>query len=364
MKKIKTVTMQDIAKHAKVSVATVSRVLNTPSKTSIFTRNKVDKAIAELDYDTKALIKPYDMVHHSKKILVIDNQYLARGMINRGIEHKAYELGYKLLYLRFLFFTQEEIQQIITYTIHHQIEGIILINDCPYLEQFEQYREALPPVILLNHYSRYFSCVYFDHLSIAYQATDYLIKQGHKHIACLIGLPEKQSTHYLVEGYQLALKHASINQNSAYLHYQCVDFYSAQSLFKSLSQQPIMPTAIFCYDNCCLNYHDQYQMSSYQNNDTPTYTDENSIINGLLSQAKKQRYMIPQQLSLIATLPQINHQTIIEPQVTYMYKPMYQMGQQGLLLLLSLIKKQTKQYQSIIINNDMIIRHSVANKNQ
>ena len=46
----KTPTIQDVARHAKVSAATVSRVLSTPHRVSEATRERVTNAVAETGY--------------------------------------------------------------------------------------------------------------------------------------------------------------------------------------------------------------------------------------------------------------------------------------------------------------------------
>src|SRR5690606_1652058 len=43
-------TIQDVARHAKVSAATVSRVLSTPERVTEATRDRVNKAVRETGY--------------------------------------------------------------------------------------------------------------------------------------------------------------------------------------------------------------------------------------------------------------------------------------------------------------------------
>ena len=48
--KPKSVTLDDVARHAGVSYQTVSRVLNQAAHVSVRTRNKVEQAMAALNY--------------------------------------------------------------------------------------------------------------------------------------------------------------------------------------------------------------------------------------------------------------------------------------------------------------------------
>lgn len=355
--------MQNVATLAKVSIATVSRVLNHPGQTSAPMQRKVLAAIESLNYDTASLIKSYHATSPNKKILVIDNQYLSRGMINKGIEDTAKREGYRLFYLRFLFFSEQEIKQLIVYTINHQIDGIIIINDSPYLAKLEEYAQGLPPIVLLNHYSRRLSCLYFDHLTIAFEATDYLLKQGHTKIACLTGLEDKQCTLQLLEGHQLALKRYAIKAKPDYLKMNCIHHGSARQHLMRLLQLPVPPSAIFCQNTGYLNYDDEHHFSSSDEINALTYIDEDSILKGLLYQAKKIRCQIPSDLSFITTTSHPCLEMSTYNTITHIYTPMYQMGQQGFRQLLSQITKQNQQYQSIIVNSRLIERHSVARKN-
>ncbi|WP_392566478.1 LacI family DNA-binding transcriptional regulator [Utexia brackfieldae] len=365
MKKYKSVTMQDIANRANVSVATVSRVINTPAKTSPQLQFKVHQAIEQLNYNTSELIKPYQTHYQNKKILLIDNQYFPHSMVNRGIEDTAQKQGYKIIYLRFLYFSPQDIQQIINYTVHHQIEGILIINDSPYLSQLEQYSAALPPIVLLNHYSRTLSCVYFDHMAIAYQATNYLLEQGHRHIACLFGLKDKQSTVYMTQGYQQALQRKALPLNTHYLQYNATHFHATQALFSLLLKQPIPPTAIFCDDNRSLSYHDLIDIQTHQVQPESGFIDEHTIINGIMTQAKKLKCQLPQQVSIITVNAHSQSQMPTEPLMTHIYKPMYKMGCEGFMMLISKTAKiqQHACYQSLVMPTELVIRHSVINKN-
>lgn len=363
MTKNKHVTMQHVAQLARVSVATVSRVINHRAQTSPQMQRKVFAAIEKLNYDTTARIKCDYPSLPNKKILVIDNQFLSRGLINKGIEDTAKKEGYKLFYLRFLFFTEDEIQQIITCILNHHIDGILIINDSPYLTKLAHYQNTLPPIVLLNHYSRAMSCLYFDHLTIAFEATEYLLRRGHTHIACLVGLPNKRCTDQLIEGYQLACKRHSVLPQSEYIRINCIHGESAKQQLGRLLQLPIPPTAIFCHGSVSLNYTDEECFSAFPDTNVTAYLDENSLLKTLLWQAKKRRCQIPGDLSIITTTGQPCHEMAPHHTVTHIHMPMYQMGQHGFQNLINRIAQQNKQYQSIIMNSRLIERHSVYTKN-
>ena len=85
-------TIKDVAERAGVSVATVSRVLNTPDAVKERTRQQVLNAIDELQYSPNFLGRNLRMME-TKRILVvlntISNQFFSR--VVRGIVEGAWE---------------------------------------------------------------------------------------------------------------------------------------------------------------------------------------------------------------------------------------------------------------------------------
>lgn len=90
--------IQEVAKHAQVSVATVSRVLNQNSNVTEKTRQKVEDAIRELHYVPNMLARNF-RTSQSKSILVmltnISNLFYME-MVH-GISEYANEQGYEIL---------------------------------------------------------------------------------------------------------------------------------------------------------------------------------------------------------------------------------------------------------------------------
>ena len=66
------ITLSAIAKKAKVSVASVSRVLRTPNMTSSRTQSIVYQAMKALNVDLSENLKDYQLDHSSNRILIID----------------------------------------------------------------------------------------------------------------------------------------------------------------------------------------------------------------------------------------------------------------------------------------------------
>lgn len=350
-------TLSVIAQKTGLSIASVSRVIHTPHLTSRRTQHRVYQAIAELDFDTKSIVKRSVSDYKSKKILVIDNQLIVNTLINNGIESKAKENGYKLLYLRFLYFSEQEIQQIISYTINHHLDGILIINDSPYLNRLFEFQHALPPIVLVNQFSLTKPCVYFDHLSIAYQATQHLIELGHKRIAILLGEPDKIEVHHLQNGYQQALQRANIQSKSDYVAYRCVGYSASRQLIKNMMRLAIPPTAIICVDHLYLNSLDR-DMIPIDNTFNHIITAESSIC-GVIDQCREMNIDILSELTLLQFTHYKQHKQY-HPlnDITSMYKPLFSMGEEAMILLISLLNRRNHPQVAKLIEGELIMRHS------
>lgn len=121
-------TITDVARYAGVSVRTVSRVLNDHPNVSCYTRERVLKAMDELDYGPNALARGLaTQKSHTVGVIIPDvaNPYFAE--VVRGIEDVAAEANYHI----FLCNTDEEPQQevrSIQLLRQRQVDGIILVS--------------------------------------------------------------------------------------------------------------------------------------------------------------------------------------------------------------------------------------------
>src|SRR5699024_9084569 len=91
-------TIHEVARHAGVSVATVSRVINNNAKVTEQTKDRVDKAIDALRYEPSALGRNLRNLE-TKLLLVmlpsISNPFYSE--IINGIEDTAIDKGYHIL---------------------------------------------------------------------------------------------------------------------------------------------------------------------------------------------------------------------------------------------------------------------------
>lgn len=126
------VSIKDVAKRAGVAISTVSKVLNKYPNVSEETKEKVNKAIADLDYVPNSIASALSSKNSGRIALLvnpvtqtqvideIDMQYLS------GAIHQAEELGLDLITLFFSMLKDKNLEEIIRYLKSQSITGLVI----------------------------------------------------------------------------------------------------------------------------------------------------------------------------------------------------------------------------------------------
>ena len=200
-------TILDVALKAKVSIATISRVVNnSPHKVNRVTRKKVLKVIRELDYRPNALAKGLLM----KKTMTIgviipdiSNPYYAE--IVRGIQDIADHYGYAILLLN-TDRNQDRIIKHIYFLREKSADGIIFSGGVIHGEKvLSSLRELRERVVVIGRHKVDFPAVLIDNMGGAAKATQHLIGLRHKRIGYIGGPDKSISSRDRLSGYKNAL---------------------------------------------------------------------------------------------------------------------------------------------------------------
>ncbi len=258
-------TIDDIARKAGVSTATVSRVLNNSSSVTEKTRKKVQNVIEECGYIPNVLARSLsNQSTRSIAVLVadIENPYFSQAL--RGITQVADENDYNVLLLN----TDEDVgreHRCLKAVAQQQQPGGIIITPVSYknkqtgfvLEEFE--RRGVPVVLLdrlIEGYS--FGSVLAENRRGAYEAVRELIRAGHSRIAIIKGSEEKWPVTERWLGYQDAMREAGLPILPEYVGSSDQKSRLAQLATGRLMKLSQPPTAIFTCNNSmtlgCLGY--------------------------------------------------------------------------------------------------------------
>lgn len=202
-------TIYDVSGAARVSLATVSRVLNKPEKVSEKTREHVLAVIKELGYKPNAIARGLA----SKKtttvgVMVSDITRASVSQTLGGIIDiaKKYEYSIKIFSM-----VDTPCYEVARNVAADQVDGVLLLNDELDEEEIKVVYECLNdssiPVVLSNVvYDNNYPSVYINYEEASYQITKELIEKGKKDIY-LLSTVRKYTTNVKKElGYTKAME--------------------------------------------------------------------------------------------------------------------------------------------------------------
>ena len=201
------VTIRDVAKEAGVSTATVSRALNEAELVTEETRRKVLVVIERLGYRPNAVARGLT-TRKTKTIglIVSDIMNPFYPEVARGVEDVLSTHGYNVILCNTDRDPKKE-SDYINLLIEKRVEGIVFASlpaDKSLLTDLD--RSGVPWVSAghamsgLEH-----DCVVVDNVLGAYQATQHLIRVGHRRIGHIAGPLHESVTAERLEGYRRAM---------------------------------------------------------------------------------------------------------------------------------------------------------------
>ncbi|MDO4343672.1 MAG: LacI family DNA-binding transcriptional regulator [Eubacteriales bacterium] len=201
------VTINDVARHAGVSTATVSHVINHTRFVSEATRQRVLDSINALEYTPNEMAR---ILKTGKKNMIgfivpdISNEYFAALIeeVERVIAHESY----KLIVTNTHENEQNEIDTIRALT-SGMVDGLLIAST---VKKFCTLQEIIPkdfPVVLVD---RTFPDCTFHSLTISnhravYQGVREMIRRGHKNIGYIAGLQHISTAYERFLAYKAAL---------------------------------------------------------------------------------------------------------------------------------------------------------------
>src|SRR5690625_300254 len=184
------VTLNDIAKKAKVSPMTVSRVINKTGNVSEETRIKVEEAIKEMNYIPNSSARYLNSKRSKILSLIITditNPFFTK--LARGAEDKAKQMGYRLILCN----SDEDIKKESDYIkmlISTGVDGILItpskdqsIKNLKFLN-----KQSIPFVLLDRKIKGIVAdAIHGDSKDGARKILQHLIRLGHERIAIING---------------------------------------------------------------------------------------------------------------------------------------------------------------------------------
>ncbi len=242
-------TIEDVARAADVSTATVSRVLNTPQAVRDVLRRRVVDAVAALGYVPHAGARALKLQRSGTVGAIfptIDNAIFAKAI--EALQQRLAQGGRQLLIATCGYDLETERRQAVN-LVTRGADALALcgVGQSPALLKFLRQRELPvvhamvwppPPGAL---------CIGYDNARAIGQAVRYLVDLGHRRIAMLAGLVrDNDRAAARVEGVRQALLDAGLSLPPARLVQRRYGLAEAREGFRVLMAARPAPTAVLC----------------------------------------------------------------------------------------------------------------------
>jgi LacI family transcriptional regulator len=327
------VTIKEVAAEAGISFGTVSRVINNDVHVKPQTRERVLQAMERLGYVANRQARSLaGGKSHVIGVLVPDLGTGYIGEIVRGIDAELGLAGYDLM----LYTTHRTAVKEAGYVANlaqGMVDGLLLVlprNPSDYVGTLTR-REF--PFVLIDHQGTGKDCpaVGATNWQGAYNATEYLIKLGHKRIGFITGSLDLGAAVDRLDGYKSALRTHHIPIDSCLVYegtfFQPDGYAGATCLLDS----DLHPTAIFA------------------SNDV--------MAMGAMDAVRSRGLRIPEDISIVGfdDIPQAES---VRPALTTVRQPLEQMGRVATQMLLDMLKNPEIEPNRIELPTELIIRSS------
>jgi LacI family transcriptional regulator len=244
-------TVQDVARHAGVSVATVSYVLNGTRFVSAGLRERVLAAVRELHYEPNAAARTLRSKRsHTLGLILPDlrNPFFTEAV--RGVEDVAEAHGYTVLLANSDEDPEREATHLRVLRAKH-VDGLILAPaGAPYPELEQLVDTGFPLVLLDRDLARLgVPAVMLDNEAAARAAVDHLIRLGHRRVGMIAGRPPISSTVDRRRGYRRALDEAGLPSDEQLVATGGSTIEGGAAAASTLLELPSPPTAILAANN-------------------------------------------------------------------------------------------------------------------
>jgi len=332
----KEITIYDIAEKLNISSATVSRALKDDPVVNKKTRKRIFDAAEEMGYRLNHFAR--NLRNQRTNIIGVIvprlNSYFMASAIS-GIEQVADREGYHIVISQSAEQADKEIANAKT-MFNNRVDGLLvsLAYDTKDLTHFEPFFKKGIPVIFFDRVEEHrdSTSIIIDNKRAAYEATKHLIDQGCKRIVHITAPPKRNVYIDRLAGYKLALAEHHIKFKEEYLVVGNLSQEAGAEAADKIRNMNPLPDGVFvANDNCAV---------------------------GCMLALKQAGIRIPQDIAFVG----FNNDpvaTVVEPNLTTVSYPGYQIGEVAARNMISHLKGMPiNSTDSIILRSELIIRAS------
>lgn len=330
------VSLKTLAQTLNVSISTVSRALRNHPDISAELTQKVQELAQELKYSPNPLaIGLLKDQSNTIGVIVPDLVTYFFSSIISGIESVANEHGYYIV-IRCSYESAEKEKECLDNLLKLRVAGVImcLAQETQDYSHFSNLIEEQVPLVFFDRVCRSeeVSTVVVDNQEAARRITRHFFESGYRRIAHIAGPAQLNITQERMQGYQQGLAECGLPFDENLLVHCDLSIPSATEATQQLLALPARPDAIFGV------------------NDTTAFA--------AMKEIKRQGLRIPADIGLVGFTDEF-HATVVEPTLTSVMHPTYEMGREAGLLFLQQINAQAAVApHQTVLTTQLVVRES------
>ena len=334
-------TIKDVARHADVSVTTVSHVVNGTRHVSPESRARVETAIRALGYVPSAIARSLKSNNTRTLGMLIPNSsnpYFAE--IVHAVEDRCFGAGYNLILCN----TNDEAHRQGTYLqvlAERRIDGLIVVSTGHDATLPNQLAGLGIPTVLVDREieiaEQPCDLVETAHMQGGLLATQHLLQLGHQRIACIGGPTGLAPSEQRIAGWRSALVAAGLGQGDGLLWHGHFTSQGGYEAMHALLRAATPPTAVFvCNDLMAM---------------------------GALCAAHERGLRLPEALSMVG-FDDIELTAFTSPPLTTVAQPKQRIGALAVDMLLERIDGKRQDARKVMLQPELRVRASTAPRPQ
>jgi DNA-binding LacI/PurR family transcriptional regulator len=328
----------DVARLARVSTATVSRVLSNKPHVRENVRERVLQAVKELGYQPSRVARSL-RVQTSQIIglIISDIQNPYFTSLVRAVEDRAYKHDYAIILCNS---DENPLKEALYIDLMRaeQVAGVIITPTNEIGSNIQKLLDGNIPVVAVDRRiaGHCIDTVILDNIGAARHLVNLLLDQGHQRIGAILGSPEITTGRERYQGFELALNQHNIRVRPEYVRTGPPKEYLGYQCTNELLDLPTPPTALFLGNNL--------------------------LTLGAIRAIHDRKLSIPQDLSL-ACFDDPDWASLIIPRLMVVEQPTYEMGQAAADLILQRIVDGNRPAQEIVFKPRIYTRESAITTN-
>jgi LacI family transcriptional regulator len=328
------VTIKDVAQHARVSSMTVSRVINGSDRVSPATRARVEQAIDELGYVPSRLASGLSRRRTGTLALIVPdvaNPFFT--LIVRGAEDVARRAGFRLI----LCDTRSDLgleRDVIEEMIAHRVEGIVIapVSDASRAHLRRVAKFGVPFVLVDRTVPGVRSdAIVGDNVGGARRLAEHLIAMGHRRIAFITEGGDVSTARDRQAGYEEALRAAGLGTDDGLVVRATADPAGGLHGMPRLLALSDPPTAVFAVNNL--------------------------VALGAIEAVRAAGLDVPGDIALVC-FDDIEYASRLYPFLTVMAQPAETLGSLGTQLLLERVEGRARDDRLVVLPPQFVVRRS------